>query len=40
LDKLPLIVQIIHNIFGDDYIPGEFESMDKRKVVEAEREIT
>jgi len=40
LDKLPLIVQIIHNIFGEDYIPDEFESMDKKKIAEAEREIT
>jgi hypothetical protein len=38
--KLPLIVQIIQNIFGEEYIPDSFESMDKDKIVYAEKEIT
>ena len=29
LEKLPLIVQIIHNVFGNKYIPEPFKSMDK-----------
>jgi hypothetical protein len=39
LDKLPLIVQIIQHIFGKDYIPDSFESMDIDKIEKAELEI-
>ena len=39
-NKLPLIVQIIQNIFGKEYIPDPFESMDKDKILYAEKEIT
>jgi hypothetical protein len=35
-----IIVTIVHNIFGTDYIQEEFESMDKEKVSQAEKEIT
>lgn len=40
LAKLPLIVKIIHNIFGKEYIPNSFESMSKEKISSAEKEIT
>ena len=39
-DRLPLIVQIIQNVFGSRYIPEPFESIDKDKVVHAENLIT
>ena len=35
-EKLPLIVQIIQGIFGQNYIPQPFESMDKEKTAQAE----
>ena len=38
-EKLPLIVQIIQGIFGQDYIPEPLESMDKEKTAQAESEI-
>jgi len=38
LDKLPLIVQIIHDIFGKDYIPDSFESMQTGKIEKAKKE--
>jgi hypothetical protein len=38
-EKLPLIVQIIQDIFGQDYIPEPFESMDEIKIAKAESEI-
>lgn len=40
LDKLPHIVQIIQDIFGKEYIPEPFESMDTDKITVAEKEIT
>ena len=40
LNKLPLIVQIIQNQFGTRYIPEPFESMDKYKILNSEKEIT
>jgi len=39
LDKPPLIVKIIHNVFGKEYIPESFESMPKEKITMALREI-
>jgi hypothetical protein len=38
-EKLPLIVQIIHEIFGTQYIPESFDSMPKDKIINAERMI-
>lgn len=38
-EKLPLIVQIIHEIFGSEYIPESFESMNQEKKVDAEKMI-
>jgi hypothetical protein len=38
--KLPLIVQIIQNIVGEEYIPDSFETMNKDKIFYAEKEIT
>jgi hypothetical protein len=32
LDKLPLIVQIIHRIFEKEYIPDSFDSMNREKI--------
>lgn len=40
MDKLPLIVQIIQDIFGNGYIPKPFESMNDEKIIHAEKEIT
>jgi hypothetical protein len=40
VDRLPLIVQIIQNVFGSQYIPEPFESMNKNKVTLAEKMIT
>lgn len=40
MEKLPLIVQIVQNIFGKEYIPESFQSMDKSKIALAERQIT
>lgn len=40
LDKLPLIVQIIQSVFGREYIPESFESMNKEKVSKAENMIS
>lgn len=40
LDKLPLIVQIIQNIFGKGYIPEPFESMENKKIEKAEKDLT
>lgn len=39
-EKLPLIVQIIQYIFGKEYIPDSFESMEKEKIERAELEIS
>lgn len=38
-EKLPLVVQITQNIFGKNYIPEPFESMDIEKIQKAEKEI-
>ena len=38
-EKPPLIVKIIHGIFGRRYIPESFESMPKEKIYGAEKEI-
>jgi hypothetical protein len=38
-EKLPLIVKIIHGVFGRKYIPESFESMPKEKMADAEKEI-
>ena len=38
-DKLPLIVQIIHEFFGTQYIPESFESMPKDRVAASEKMI-
>lgn len=38
-EKLPLIVQIINEIFGTQYIPESFDSMPKDKIVTSERMI-
>ena len=38
--KLPIIVQIVHRIFGKEYIPESFEKMDKNKIQQAEVQIT
>jgi 5-methylcytosine-specific restriction endonuclease McrA len=38
-EKPPLIVKIIHSIFGRRYIPESFESMPKEKIYDAEKEI-
>jgi hypothetical protein len=39
-EKLPLIVQIIQDTFGPDFIPEPFEDMDPQRVARAEAEIT
>ena len=39
LDKPPLIVKIIHDVFGKEYIPESFESMSKEKITKALKEI-
>lgn len=38
-EKLPLVVQITQNIFGKNYIPEPFESMDIEKIQKTEKEI-
>ena len=38
-EKLPLIVKIMHDVFGRKYIPERFESMPKEKISDAEKEI-
>lgn len=40
IEKLPSIVQIVQEIFGKEYIPESFQSMDKQKIAIAERQIT
>lgn len=40
LNKLPLIVKIIQNEFGTQYIPESFEVMNKDKILKAENEIS
>ena len=39
-DKPPLIVKILHSIFGKEYIPDLFESMSKENISNTEKEIT
>jgi hypothetical protein len=39
LEKLPLVVQILHTIFGNQYRPETFESIKKEKIVAAEKKI-
>lgn len=39
MEKLPLIVQILQEIFGKEYIPECFQSMDKSKIEMAEKQI-
>lgn len=39
MEKLPLIVQILQEIFGKEYIPESFQSMDKSKIKIAEKQI-
>jgi hypothetical protein len=39
-NKLPFIVRIIQNIFGEEYIPDPFDSINKDKILNAEKEIT
>ncbi|HYO06149.1 MAG TPA: HNH endonuclease domain-containing protein, partial [Phototrophicaceae bacterium] len=38
-ERLPLIVQVMHGVFGKKYIPESFESMPKEKIADAEKEI-
>lgn len=38
-EKPPLIVKIMHDIFGKKYIPESFESMPKEKIDNAQKEI-
>ncbi len=40
LEKPPLIIQIIHKIFGKNYIPDIFKRMPQDKIKKAESEIT
>ena len=40
VDKHPLMVQIIHEIFGNDYIPERFTKMSPEKISNAEKMIT
>ena len=40
IDKPPLIVQIIQSVFGSEYIPESFDSMNKEKVATTEKLIT
>ena len=40
LEKLPLIVQIIHRIFGKEYIPDSFQSMNPVLIDKAEKAIS
>jgi len=40
LEKLPLVVQIITDVFGNEYIPDSFEKMEREKIVYAEKMIT
>ena len=40
MDRLPLVVQIIQDIFGKEYIPTRFEDIDGEKKARAEKEIT
>jgi HNH endonuclease len=40
MDKLPLIVQVIQSVFGNEYIPEPFESMDQKKVMIAKKMIS
>ncbi len=38
-EKPPLIVKIMHGIFGRHYIPEPFDSMPKEKIADAQKEI-
>lgn len=40
IDKPPLIVQIVYDIFGKEYIPHSFKKMDPGKISKAEKRIT
>jgi len=40
LEKPPLIIQIIHKVFGKKYIPDMFKEMPQDKIKKAESEIT